>query len=220
MKLLSSACFALVFSLFAPLAQALPTTAVTWTTPSGTTDGKSVVELWMRLSVAADAIGPLVLDGSATSFSAIDMGPVVTPIMVSGFGWSQCSGSFVPGDCNNAAHPWRFDYNYDPVGSFFGHLDRFNRTLQPGESLDILFGRFTPQNGPVAPGTYTFKLAGIGLSLQGLDAKGDYNYASLKLGDAGSDGVDFVRVVEVPEPGTLLMLGVGLGLLGARLRRR
>ena len=46
-------------------------------------------------------------------------------------------------------------FNYDAGTSFI----TTSGSIAPGETRDFLFGSFTPQNGPVAPGVYSFSNA-------------------------------------------------------------
>jgi hypothetical protein len=102
-------------------------------------------------------------------------------------------------------------------------------TLPAGQHLDYLWGSFGPSAGPVADGTYYLFRAALWLDMNGIDATGQSIRAiefptQTCFGDnlATCEGQSYFSrtVIGVPEPGTYAVLGLGLALMGWRLRRR
>ena len=135
-----------------------------------------------------------------------------------GFG---CSGSFTAsGQCTEGP-PYTFTFAGDPFVEPF--------RLAPGESVDYLFGTFTPTTGTVAAGSYEFYRSLVWLNVYGLDAQGRELYAvgfpaaTCQFDNAAdcADASIFTRtVVGVPEPGTYALMALGLALVGWRARSR
>ena len=206
-----------------------PPTTVNWVTPSGTATADQRIDLWLRLAVAEQATTPLILDGTTANFNLpADLPGWASVSWIDTQSWLGCGNTFMPGNCFEPTAPYRFDYNSGPdsFGVYVnGHSLPLNITLQPGQSRDFLIGSFMPQNGAVAPGTYTLDNAGLQLFLTGTDTAGATVYQYFGLGSACNGAPDclvFSRdVTAVPEPATALLLLLGvIGLVVHRTRAR
>jgi hypothetical protein len=134
----------------------------------------------------------------------------------------ECSGDFTT-VCNEGP-PYNFDFA--PVT-----IDPSNFDLQPGESIEFLFGSFTPSAGPVAPGTYTWY--NMGVTANALDENGDpflddegNRLPSFTLAETcpqQNPACAFTRTVvgvsAVPEPASWALMIGGFALVGAAIRR-
>ena len=206
-------------------AWALPASTVSWVQRTGTTDGVSTVEVWLRLTVDVQANGPLVLDGSQTSFDVNDYAQLSDFATIDGIfnsGSAFCSTNFFPepplNGCADLASPWKFEFSFT-ADSFFQPQAT---PLQPGDSRDYLFATFAPQNGPVANGVYSFSNATLFLYVTGTDAAGGNLTRDLAIGEtcsALSASCSFDReVISVPEPASYGLMA--MGVLGLAWRRR
>lgn len=200
-------------------ALAIPEATLQWIQPSGATSGTDIVEVWVRLTVSPDATESLVLDGTTTGIAPEILAEFAEITGVYNGSLAYCSGTFWPENaCYDTGSAWAFNFNYGD-----GNFGDTHGTLAPGQSLDFLYGSFTPQNGPVASGTYTFAHAELQLNIMGLDFEGNAIYRSITIAGTcpgGEDACAFSRVVAVPEPGTYGMMALGLGVLGWAARRR
>lgn len=210
-------------SLFALPALALPTTTLTLMQPSGVTNGLDAVPIWVTLAVDADADGPLVVDGSTTSFGPGELDEFSRVDFVGTSASASCSTSFWPQPpmraCFDATSAWKFSFNYGDPSFLSG-----NHTLAPGQSASFVFGHFTPQNGQVAPGVYSSSDFSFTLDVSGLDQSGAeiHRYFTLSSTcDSGEPSCAFTReVIAVPEPATYASMALGLAFIGGFLARR
>lgn len=204
-------------------ALALPATTLTLMQPSGVTNGLDAVPIWVTLAVDAAADGPLVVDGSSTSFGPGELDEFSQVDFVGASASASCSTSFWPqpplSGCFDTASAWKFSFNYDTPSFLNG-----SHTLAPGESASFVFGHFTPQNGQVAPGVYSASNFGFALYVSGLDQSGAEINRWFDLSstcDSHEPGCAFTReVIAVPEPATYASMALGLALIGGIMARR
>ena len=200
-------------------ALAIPEATLQWIQPGGTTSGSDVVEIWVRLTVSPTATESLVLDGTTTGIAPEILAEFAEVSGVYNGSLADCVGTFWPqSGCYDAGSAWIFNFYYGD-----GNFGDARGTLAPGQSQDFLYATFTPQNGPVTPGTYTFSNAELQFNIVGLDFDGNALYRNVTIAatcPGGEDACAFSRVVAVPEPGTYGMMALGLGLLGWVARRR
>lgn len=201
-------------------ALAVPAATLTHLEREAVTNGAVDVDIWLRVTAGEtlDFNGTSgFLPGELSEFAVID---TIAPTAS-----ATCAGTFWPqaplSSCYDAAAPWRFNFNTDFATSW----ERLNgMTLAAGESADFLIGRFSPQNGTVAPGLYSARNFSLELYVTGTEASGAPLQRWFTLADscaAVDERCAFTRTVTaVPEPATAALLPLGLGLLAWHRRRR
>ena len=213
---------ALAAAVFSSAAVALPATTVSWVQQSGATSPTDPVDIWVRLTVDSAATGPLVIDGTTTSFAPSDLAGFSTIDRVQQQAGTACAGSFFGAGCGDQANAWAFEFNNVPSPEMW--LYAAPLTLMPGQSKDFLFGSFTPQNGPVAPGTYRWEYgASLELVVVGTDASGSPYAELFSVGSTCEPFAEhcvFTRTVSaVPEPESYAIFALGLAGIVVRLRQ-
>lgn len=228
--------------------------------PTGVVAATDTIPIWLRFTLSPDS-DPLAFDSNAESpygllegsYSDIDFwdengvshfGSLTDLTAASISILFGCSGTFTD-VCDPGAYAFDFyipDYYGDPSGPP-GMASRPALTMNPGESVDYLFGYFTPVGGSAPAGTYSFFdsslyvwITGTGLAVEtdddGNDIYNTYPYVThdIPLGitpcgqtwppDFNCAG-RFERTVlpNVPVPATGWLLLSGLGMLGVVRRR-
>lgn len=213
---------AVLFTVCGAVSAQVPGLSVSFTDRVGVVGPNDPIDIWLTVSLDPGAAA-LDFDGESpgTSFG---VPPEILPVE----GWNGsdyvpfaeytsavttvaylCSGTFWP--CGDAPYTFAFD------GGVSSFLFKSLWSIAPGESQQYLFGRFTPDGAPVAPGTYRFYTAYLWLDVNGLDANGAPLSGTAYLASTcinGDDACAFTRTVEVPEPQTYALLGIGLLAVG------
>lgn len=228
-------------------AHAWPQATLSFSDPSGVVGPNDSVDVWLDLAVAAagpdlffdpNAGAPFGLDPAdlptATWFqdsSGTWQSATITAIDGASLGmWFGCSGTFTAACTSGPPYEFTWQNGFNQLFAGDGTL-----TIAAGSSAHFLYGTFTPSAGPVAPGSYTFYRAPLGLDIwgTGVDAAGDpvlnpdgspmqfsnYSFPYQTCND-NEAACAFTRVVAVPEPETYALMLVGLGLVGFAVRRR
>jgi len=220
--------------------QYYPGLSLSYITPSATVSSTEVIEVWVRASLDAGATALDITSDTSTFFGLNGQIPRLDGELVRSYGlgaYAVCYGSFwTTNECIDPFSPYGFSFNDDSRS-----LLVTTWSLAAGSSRDFLFGFFTPQNGPVAPGTYTHFYSGptfdFAFRRSIRDANGDFlgyepdeSVGSLDLATtcAGAsfpppNSCAFERTVVgsvVPEPATFTLVGLGLAGIGVVSRRK
>lgn len=203
---------------------ALPFGTLSFVQPDGTAGTSDVIDIVVRFTLSPDSdpfavdVDGVVTAGGPSEQELLDYGFAVDTSYTTAISYSAgCSGSFLSGNCSG---PYAFSFG-------FGFS---NISLQPGESVDFLFGRLSPNGGSAAPGIYNFYSAELQMVAYRIPENGPYQEARFTLGDTCPNGDEprcgFTRTVRaggggvVPEPSTWALMIGGFGLAGSALRRR
>jgi hypothetical protein len=223
--------------------QAFDPPSLTFLQPTGIVSATDTIYINLRFTAGSSGF---TFDSSLTNYG-LDLGflyaqtgrqvtSVTDGYLNIGFG---CSGTFTNGCSGSGAYNFAWNFT-DPTP--------YNKTtfnVAAGGNYDYLFGTFTPNAGPVAAGTYTFYRSHVIAFLSGTELVEDANnpgqFIEQPFGttDQGKDWFDiaitcndwddscaFTRTVlpsqpgNVPEPGSLVLIAVALGILGVIGRRR
>lgn len=223
---------------------------LTYTNPTGTVGANDAVEIWLTLSSDTDVTyDPNDPDGDMTYGGIVAPGDFPTggfaPDANMGAGdfvefdfvefvgsslFATCAGSFVVDEdgCGFAMGGTN-DYSF----SFGPGWDPGNNglTLAAGESIDFLFGTFTPVAGGAAEGTYDFFdsgislfIAGFGFDDLGVEVQIDTIFDLAIACESGDPSCRFSRTVTaspVPVPAAFWLLASALfGVAGINRRAR
>ena len=201
---------------------ATPGVTVSWAQQSGVTGPTASVPVLVRVSVDSGSAA-LDFDNLASALAGTDLSQFasissVSPVM----GINCMAGSFFSPSpltgCDNTSAPWRWEYDFSPDSFLFG-----TGRVMPGEARDFMLGTFTPQNGPVATGLYSFSDATLSLLVDGTNAAGAPIGLLVTLGQTCptvTEDCAFTRtVVAIPEPATSVLMGLGLMFVIGNLRR-
>jgi hypothetical protein len=196
----------------------VPVGTLTFEAASGDVGPTDVIPVMVRLTLADDSAPFMGLNsGNYEEFASV---------LPEGFhiDFASISYSFTHGGTFStngiSGPPYDFRFASDSP------LD--NVSLQAGESATFEFGRFTPSNGPVAPGTYFGNQLSVNFAFTDNSQPdpnapvGSPNGWTTYLAIASTCSNCFQRTVvaAVPEPESYAMLLAGLGLMGWIVRRR
>lgn len=175
-------------------------------TPTGMVGPTDSIDVWVRFTLDPSS-DPLVLDGDPygtppfgvpeTNYPTYFYSGTVASSNIVPDSWTSfsniylntsflCAGTFTSSCTNGPAYDFSFNTSGPDSLNFLNSY-----ALNPGDSVDYLFGTFTPSAGAVAPGTYYFYGTSLILNFQGtasfrqyqVDEFGNYIQATDENGD-------------------------------------
>jgi hypothetical protein len=215
-----------------------PFGTLTFDQPTGTVAANQAIPIWVTVKLDADS-APLSL--SSSSLSGLDLATAPTDgawydsdgnqhlgtittftgaYLNTFFG---CSGTFTNVCSPSTNYEFNFHLASNAAGPSINFLTDFD--LQAGQSYSYLFGEFDPIGGMAAPGTYTFFYTGLTLNYTGTDVDGNVLTSTVDIATTcGTADCEFTRTVtgvsSVPEPDSLALMGLGMLVVAAVVRRR
>lgn len=227
----------------APAMAALPFGTLSFVEPTGTVGPNDDIDIWVRFTLDPSSSPLTLVTGDVSGFLAADL-PTVGQFFNPDTGRTeeQPFANFTNASLNtyftcddtftnrcNGAQPRAYTYQWNlldtqerPSAIFKSDL-----VLAPGQSFDYVFVTLKPALGGAPAGTYSYFDTGLTLEFFGVDAEGNsLSTFGVTIGSTCGDGQSieqcaFTRtVVAVPEPQTLLLMGVGLAVVALRRRQR
>ena len=213
LKLTGCSMAAVAAMLMASQAQAAVIATLSFDTPTGTVASNADIPVWMTLTldpssdpITTDASGYVTSPLSAQTISDLN-GNSTGVYMSESVGCGDTLDA-----CNGPSSAYTFSFNRG-ANTFAAPA---NLDLEPGDSLDILLGTFTPNGGNAPAGTYEFNIAYVSFGYH--DSTSDSTY----LADIAHTPTPFDRTVfsvsAAPEPATWAMFLMGFGAVGFGLR--
>jgi hypothetical protein len=214
----------------APARAQFPGLTLTFTEPTGVVGPTDAIDI--RVRIALDPGGaPLAIDGLSPG-TLFGLPPALFPTEGYAVGSSVAVpfATYTDAPTAVAHHCVGGTFWLCPGGPYLfefpatGYPGQYQYALLPGESEELLFGRYLPNPGPVPPGTYRFTGAAVGVIVYGADAGGTPISAFVQLArtcPTDDDSCAFTRtVLATPEPAGAALLAGGLVALAVAARRR
>ncbi len=217
---------ALAATLAASPSQAAFIATLEFVTPNAIVLSNQPIDVRVRLRVdpTSDA---LTTDASGRITSGFDFGSYMGPIdltdpdtFVRINEFLECSGTFSCG-----SPQYSFDFNY----ALPNFISPQNLNLQPGDTVEWVFGTYTPVGGNAPAGVYNMFNVGFFVSIDNFDDPNNVvsdSGGNLAQTCAGQNPqCAFTRTVlaapnAVPEPATWAMMIGGFGAIGGAMRYR
>lgn len=202
--------------------------SLAFTTPTGTALATDDIDVYLTLTLSAEATESFLFDGNAGAPYGIgELLPVqgthydengvpsysdFVEYQGANLGtWFGCGSNFTNGQCPSESFTYGFDW---------GPAEPATLALNPGDTFTYHFGTFKPKGGAVPAGTYSFSYASLAVFIRGVNAEGEDISTDISLADT-SNSTPFTRTVTaVPEPETFALAVAGLFAVGLMVRRR